>query len=154
MKKKLTALFLAFSVLASTGMVAFAAPATVNTGTKSTTNSIIYVKKPETLYDVTSEATYTVSATAKSGTTVTVYKKGSDSQYHKIFTNAVTVGASGLYSVTVNLTNGTNNFLLYAEGKAIEVQIVKVDITRATQSLNSATKFAFSSANRSSKPLA
>jgi len=154
MKKTLTALFLAVSILASTGVVALAAPASVSTGAKGNTSSIIYVKKPETLYDVTSEATYTVFATAKNGTTVTVYKKGSDSQYHKIYANAVTVGASGLYSVTLNLTNGTNHFLLYAEGKAIEVQIVKVDITRATGSYNTQNKFAISSAKSSTKPLA
>ena len=151
MKKALVAILLAFSVLASTGIVAFAAPSTVSSGASGNTSGIIYVKKPETLYDVTSESTYTVSATAKRGTTVTVYKKGGDSVYHKIYARPITVGASGLYSVTLNLTNGTNNFLLYAEGRAIQVQIVRVDITKVTQSYANPTGFSMSS---SGTPLA
>lgn len=153
MKKKIIALCLALTTLATSGMVAFAAPSTVSSGASSNTSKLVYVKKPESLYDVTYESTYTISATAKSGTDVTVYKKGSDGKYHKIFNKGtVTVGASGLYSVTVSLSNGTNNFLVYAEGKAIEVQIVKVDITKKNSSGN---KLSSGSSSASSvKPLA
>lgn len=153
MKKKLTAILLALSVMASSGVVAFAAPNTVSTGAKSNANTIIYVKRPESLYDVTSDSVYTISATAKNGAKVSVYKKGSDNQYHKIYTDAKTVGASGLYTVTVNLANGANNFLLYAEGKAIEVQIVKVAITKSSGNNTSESNFSISSSHRP-KPMA
>ncbi len=131
MKKSLIAFCLAITTLATSGMVAFAAPNTVGSASSGNTSKLVYVKKPASLYDVTYESTYTISATAKAGTDVTVYKKGSDGKYHKIYSKGtVTVGASGLYSVTVSLSNGVNNFLVYAEGKALEVQIVKVDITK------------------------
>ena len=142
MKKAVISLLLAALMMAG-GIVgaSAAAPAEFASDCSSESNNVIYIKKPEKLYDTTTDSTYTVSASAKEGTQITVYKKSAlDGKYRQIYfeegkANTKVVGASGLYSVSLPLAEGANNFLLYAEGKVLEVQIVKVDITRSEQKL-------------------
>ena len=142
MKKAVISLLLmAVMIGGSIAGAAAAAPAEFASDCSSESSGIIYVKRPEKLYDTTTDSIYTISATAKAGTQITVYKKSAiDGKYHQIYfeegkANTTSVGASGLYSVSLNLTDGANNFLLYAEGKVLEVQIVKVDITKSVLNL-------------------
>ena len=113
------------------------------------------------IYDTTTDSTYTISATAKEGTQITVYKKNPlDGKYRQIYfeegkLNTTKVGASGLYSVSLNLSDGANNFLLYAEGEVLEVQIVKVDITKSELRLvDKIIQLTMRSANPELSPLA
>ena len=162
MKKAVISLLLAALMMAgSIAGASAAAPAEFASDCSSESNNVIYIKKPEKLYDTTTDSTYTVSASAKEGTQITVYKKSAlNGKYRQIYfeegkVNTKVIGASGLYSVSLPLTEGANNFLLYAEGKVLEVQIVKVDITKSEQKLaDKINQISLRSLNSELSPLA
>jgi hypothetical protein len=162
MKKTVISLLLA-AVIMACGVIgaSAAAPVEFASDCSGKSSDVIYVKRPEKLYDTTTDSTYTISATAKEGTQITVYKKNPlDGKYRQIYfeegkLNTTKVGASGLYSVSLNLSDGANNFLLYAEGEVLEVQIVKVDITKSELRLvDKIIQLTMRSANPELSPLA
>ncbi len=138
MKKKLIAtLCLTLALLTLFSLAAFAAPTKISEDYSGNTDSLLTVKKPATLSATTSERTYTVTAAGKPGVEVTVYRKSKlDGQFYRVFQNGYflssTIGASGVYVVSIELLDGGNTMLLYAENEN-ERQIIKIDITRLSK---------------------
>ena len=139
MKKKLfTLLCLTLALSAFLSVAAFAAPTKIGENYNiGNTDALMTVKKPASLKATTSERTYTVTAAGKPGIDVTVYRKSKlDGQFYRVFQNGYfltsTVGASGVYVVSIELLDGGNTMLLYAEN-ANERQVIKIDITRLSK---------------------
>ncbi|MBQ4159493.1 MAG: hypothetical protein IJD83_01035 [Clostridia bacterium] len=140
MKKKISVvLCLTLALLTILSVAAMAAPTKVpanyNSGNSS---SLLSVKKPATLTATTSERTYTVTAAGKPGVDVTVYRKSKlDGQFYRVFQNGYfltsTIGASGVYVVSIELLDGGNTMLLYAENEN-ERQVIRIDITKLSKS--------------------
>lgn len=139
MNKKLTiALCLALALTSLLSVVAFAAPTQISPDATGNTDSLITIKKPASLTATTSERTYTVTAAGKPGVEVTVYRRSKlDGQFYRVFQNGYflsgTIGASGVYVVSIELIDGGNKMLVYAENEN-ERQIIKIDITRLSKS--------------------
>lgn len=139
MKKKLTkVLCLTLALLSILSAVAFAAPTKLSEDATGNSDSLITIKKPANLTATTSERTYTVTAAGKPGVEVTVYRKSKlDGQFYRVFQNGYflsgTIGASGVYVVSIELIDGGNKMLVYAENED-ERQIIKIDITRLSKS--------------------
>lgn len=139
MKKKLiTAVCLTLALLTVFSLAAFAAPTKISENYNSgNSDSLLTVKKPAALSATTSERTYTVTAAGKPGVEVTVYRKSKlDGQFYRVFQNGYflnsTIGASGVYVVSIELLDGGNTMLLYAENEN-ERQVIKIDITRLSK---------------------
>lgn len=139
MNKKITiALCLALALTSILSVVAFAAPSQISPDATGNTDSLITIKKPASLTATTSERTYTVTAAGKPGVEVTVYRRSKlDGQFYRVFQNGYflsgTIGASGVYVVSIELIDGGNKMLVYAENEN-ERQIIKIDITRLSKS--------------------
>ncbi len=139
MKKKLTiALCLVLALTSILSAAAFAAPTKISENATGNSDSLITIKKPANLTATTSERTYTVTAAGKPGVEVTVYRKSKlDGQFYRVFQNGYflsgTIGASGVYVVSIELIDGGNKMLVYAENEN-ERQIIKIDITRLSKS--------------------
>ncbi len=139
MKKKFAAaLCLTLALLTVFSLSVFAAPTKIaDNYYGGNSDSLLTVKKPATLSATTSERTYTVTAAGKPGVDVTVYRKSKlDGQFYRVFQNGYflssTIGASGVYVVSIELLDGGNTMLLYAENET-ERQIIKIDITRLSK---------------------
>jgi len=138
MKRKICltlCLVLALSTILSVG--ALAAPTKVSEGETGNSTSLITIKKPASLQATTSERTYTVTAAGRPGVDVTIYRKSKlDGQFYRVFQNGYflsgTIGASGVYVVSIELIDGGNKMLVYAENEN-ERQIIKIDITRLSK---------------------
>ena len=139
MKKKLTiALCLVLALTSILSAAAFAAPTKISENATGNSDSLITIKKPANLTATTSERTYTVTAAGKPGVDVTVYRKSKlDGQFYRVFQNGYflsgTIGASGVYVVSIELIDGGNKMLVYAANEN-ERQIIKIDITRLSKS--------------------
>lgn len=139
MKKKLigtVCLVIALSIFMS--VCASAAPYSLSQWDTGNTDSLIYIKKPAALSATTSERTYTVTAAGKSGVDVTIYRKSNfDGNFYKVYQGGYllsgTIGASGVYVVSIELLEGENKMRVYAESEN-ERQIINIDITRLTRS--------------------
>ncbi len=139
MKKKLimtVCLVLAISLFSS--VCAMAAPYSLTQWDSGNTDSLIYIKKPASLSATTSERTYTVTAAGKPGVDVTIYRKSNfDGYFYKVYQGGYllsgTIGASGVYVVSIELLEGGNKMRVYAESND-ERQIINIDITRLTRS--------------------
>lgn len=98
-------------------MSSFAAPSSIATGDFGTTGYIT-VTNPNKNYSTTYNKSITVSGYAKAGSAVYVYMM-EGGEYKPYYQNggalSVSVGASGLFAIPVNLSNGRNQFLLRAE---------------------------------------
>lgn len=138
MKKKLTiALCLVLALTSILSAATFAAPTRISGNATGNSDSLITIKKPANLTATTSERTYTVTAAGKPGVEVTVYRKSKlDGQFYRVFQNGYflsgTIGASGVYVVSIELIDGGNKMLVYAENEN-ERQIIKIDITRLSK---------------------
>ncbi len=116
---------------------AYASPYSLSGNETSTSNSLLYIKKPASHSATTSERTYTVSAVGKPGVDVTVYRKSAyDGNFYRVFQRGYilegTIGASGVYVVSIELLEGGNKMIVYAENN-YERQIIKIDITRLSK---------------------
>ncbi len=98
-------------------MSSFAAPSSVAVGDLGSTGYIT-VTNPDKNYSTTYNKSITVSGYANSGSTVYVYVFDGES-YKPYYQNgsalSVSVGASGLFAIPVNLSSGKNLFLLRVE---------------------------------------
>lgn len=98
-------------------MSSFAAPASVSVGDYGSTGYIT-VTNPNKNYSTTYTKTITVSGYAMADSTVYVYMMDGG-VYKPCYQNgtnlSVSVGASGLFAIPVNLSSGRNQFLLRAE---------------------------------------
>jgi len=129
-------LMLALSMLM--GICALAGPSVVSPNATGNSNSLIYIKKPASLSATTSEKTYTVSTAGKPGVEVTILRKSYyDGQFYKVYQGGYglegTIGASGVYVVSIELIEGGNTIMVYAANND-ERQIIKIDIRRITRS--------------------
>lgn len=130
----------------------FAAPETVAADAVGNTYELVVVTKPQNQKDSTFDAGYMISGYGKEGTTVTLYRlDANENVYRKIYNEtryvdaagtarktyaeaSATIGASGLFMNTVNLTQGTNNILVRAE-KGDSVQLMKISVTKYNYNL-------------------
>ena len=149
MKRILSFIILIF-VLTST--VAFAAPDTVSPYEEGNATDLIAVTNPQGQKDTTFEGSYVISGYGKEGTVITVYwHDASDDLYKKVYNEVkytssdgsvttaleeatVTVGTSGLFMRTVDLSEGSHNLLIRAENGE-SVQQLKVSLTRYKRNL-------------------
>ena len=133
-KKFITALILCATLSAIMPCVGFADFAnTISLSEKGTSTDIIYIKRPESLSASTSDRTYTISAVGEKGTKIKVYKYNPATDNCAIIKNETYIGASGLYSVVVDLPDNSNIFLVTAENQKGS-QVVRIDIDKIKKS--------------------
>ena len=137
MKKICLCLAVVISLTLLMNVCAFASPYSLTGNEQSTSDSLLYIKKPASRTATTSEKTYTVSAVGKPGVDVTVYRKSAyDGNFYRVFQKGYMleskIGASGVYVVSIELLEGGNKMIVYAENN-VERQIIKIDITRLSK---------------------
>lgn len=106
---------------------------TISVNEKGSSTNIIYIKRPESLQASTSDKTYTISAVGSQGTKIKVYKYNPSTDSCTIIKNETQIGASGLYSVVVDLPNDSNTFVVTAENSS-GTQAVRIDIDKIRKS--------------------
>lgn len=135
MKKKIgiiLALVLTFSLCVPT--LSFAAYAnTMPLTAKGTSDTVIYIKRPESHSASTSDRTYTISAVGAQGTAIKIYKYNSASGVCNLIKNTTYIGASGFFSTVVNLDEDNNIFMVYAQNSSGS-QVTRIDINKIRKS--------------------
>ncbi len=149
MKRILSLIILIFVVLST---VCFASPDTVSPYETGNSTDLIAVTNPQGQKDTTFDGSYVVSGYGKEGTVISVYwHDATDDLYKKVYNTVtytaadgtpqtaleeatVTVGTSGLFMRTVDLSIGDHNLLIRAENNG-NVQILKVSLTRYKRNL-------------------
>lgn len=106
---------------------------TISLWEKGNSSNIIYIKRPESHSASTSDRTYTISAVGEPGTKIKVYKYNPATNVCTIIKSATAIGASGLYSVVVDLTSDSNIFVVTGESSKGS-QAVKIDISKIKKS--------------------
>ena len=133
-KKLLTALILVATLVQAVPCIGYADfGSTISITEKGTQADIIYIKRPESLLASTSDKTYTISAVGEQGTKIKVYKYDQTTNVCTIIKNETYIGASGLYSVVVDLTDNSNVFVVTAENNKGS-QAVRIDIDKIKKS--------------------
>lgn len=132
-KKFITAVVIAATLISTLPAVGFAFGNTISLNEKGTSTNIIYIKRPESLSASTSDRTYTISAVGEQGTRIKVYKYNPSTGVCTIIKNETTIGASGLYSVVVDLPDNSNTFMVTAENQKGS-QAVRIDIDKIKKS--------------------
>lgn len=134
MKKRLISILLAALMLVCVQTVSFAAYETqIPVYAQGNSSNLVYIKRPQTLSASTSDKTYTISAVGPKGTTIRIYRQIPGTNYCQIIKGAQKIGASGLYSTVVDLTNDNNTFIVYAENGSTN-QVVKIEISKVKKS--------------------
>ena len=117
LQMKLKVLCLVAILICMVTMSSFAAPSSISSGDYGSVGYIT-VTNPDKNYSTTYSKSVTVSGYAASGSTVYVYVLSGDA-YKPYYQNgsalSVSVGASGMFAIPVNLSAGKNQFLLRAE---------------------------------------
>lgn len=132
-KKFLSIMFIAVALMALMPISGYAFGNTVSLYETGTSSNIIYIKRPESHSASTSDKTYTISAVGEQGTKIKVYRYNPSSGVCELIKNETYIGASGLYSVVVDLTSDSNIFMVTAEsGKGS--QAVRIDIDKIKKS--------------------
>ena len=147
MKKIIVSLMMLAALTGMFGMTAFAAPDYLSPDEVRNTKALVTVTNPEGSSDITFDNSYVLSGYGEIGTVVTVYFFNSEKGlYEKLYKTVTTVGADGviatekqsvsstigestLFFNTVNLEQGSNSYMLYAE-KGDLVQIGKFYIIK------------------------
>ena len=133
-KKLLTALILTLALVQSVPCIGYADFGnTISLTEKGTLADIIYIKRPESLSASTSDKTYTISAVGEQGTKIKVYKYNPSTDVCEIIKNETLIGASGLYSVVVDLPDNSNIFVVTAENQKGS-QATRIDIDKIKKS--------------------
>lgn len=134
MFKKLIAAVIIASSLAAVPSVSFASfGSSISLSEKGTASDLIYIKRPESHSASTSDRTYTISAVGAQGTKIKVYKYNPSSGVCALIKNETSIGASGMYSVVVDLVSDTNIFVVTAENSKGS-QAVRIDISKIKKS--------------------
>ena len=134
MKKIISVLILAFSLVLMVPTVGQAAYGnTISLHEKGNSETLVYIKRPESHSASTSERTYTISAVGAQGTKIRIYKYNPQTGVCELIKNDAYIGASGLYSTVVELTNNSNVFMVTAE-KGQTSQVVRIDINKIQKS--------------------
>lgn len=131
-KKRLISLILAALVAVSVPCISYAQyDTTIPLTAVGNSETLIYIKRPQSHSASTSDKTYTISAVGTKGTKVKIYKETNG--VGQIIKSEKEIGASGLYSSVVDLTQDVNNFIVYAQNGATD-QVVKIQISKVKQS--------------------
>ncbi len=136
MKKKLLAVLSIVLILSCTlPAISFAATygATMPIDAKGNSDTIIYIKRPESLSASTSDLTYTISAVGAQNTAIKIYKYNPASGLCYLIKDTTYIGASGFFSTVVTLNDDNNIFMVYAENSTGE-QITRIDISKIRKS--------------------
>ncbi len=134
MKRFISLLVIALSLVVALPTASYAAfGSSLSLYSKGNSNSLIYIKRPESHSASTSDLTYTISAVGSNGTKIRVYRYNPSSGVCHIIKNETQIGASGLYSTVVDLTTDSNVFLVTAENGTSN-QIVRIDINKIKKS--------------------
>lgn len=147
MKKRIASLMILAAIIGIFGITAYAAPDSLAPDAVGNTKALVTVTNPEGTSDLTFDSSYVISGYGEIGTVVTVYFFNSETGfYEKLYKTVTTVGEDGviatekqsvsstiggstLFFNTVNLANGSNSYMLYAE-KGDMVQIGKFFIIK------------------------
>ena len=145
MKLRILSCILVLVCLLTTGV--FAAPSSVAVGDYGSTGYIT-VTNPNKNYSTTYSKSLTLSGYAQAGSTVYVYVL-EGGEYKPYYQNgvalSVSVGASGLFAIPVNLSNGRNSFMLRAEtatgyqNTTFEVNVLSISMFNMLDRLQSLT---------------
>lgn len=114
---KFKVLFLVSVLICMFTVGSFAAPSSISSGDIGSVGYIT-VANPNKNYSTTYNKTITVSGYANAGSAVYVYVFDGETYkpyYQDGVALSVSVGASGLFAIPVNLSSGKNLFLLRAE---------------------------------------
>ncbi len=134
LKKLISALLAASALTFALPCVGYAAFGnTISLSERGNATNIIYIKRPESHSASTSDRTYTISAVGEQGTRIKVYKYNPSTGNCYIIKNETCMGASGLYSVVVDLPDDSNIFLVTAENSRGS-QAVRIDINKIKKS--------------------
>jgi len=98
-----------------------------------TSNSIIYIKRPESHSASTSDRTYTISAVGAQGTAIKIYKYSYSAGTCNLIKGTTYIGVSGFFSTVVNLNDDNNIFMVYAENSNGN-QVTRIDISKIRRS--------------------
>ena len=135
MKKKFS-IILALIVMLSVCIpsVTFAAyGSTMPLNAQGTSDTIIYIKRPESHSASTSDRTYTISAVGKQGTAIKIYKYSDSQGVCNLIKNTTYIGASGFFSTVVTLNSDSNIFMVYAQNQSGD-QVTRIDINKIRKS--------------------
>lgn len=137
--KKLSALFIALSIILSSFCVSAANPATISVTDSGTATNLIMVKKPETKNSATLKKTYGITGTGKNGVNVAYYKWNGSSYSSLKDANGdmaqTKIGTAGVFYKQVSLSEGHNKFAVRAEAANGTYQIVYFDINVLNQNI-------------------
>lgn len=101
--------------------------------TTGSSDTIIYIKRPESHSASTSDLTYTISAVGAQGTAIRIYKYSPADGFCKLIKGTTYIGASGFFSTVVNLTEANNVFMVYAQNSTGD-QVARIDINKIKKS--------------------
>ena len=133
-KKLITSVIIALMLVSVVPCVSYADFGnTISLTETGTSSDIIYIKRPESLSASTSDKTYTISAVGEQGPKIKVYKYNPSTDNCTIIKNETQIGASGLYSVVVDLPDNSNIFMVTAENQKGS-QAVRIDIDKIKKS--------------------
>lgn len=131
-KKKLISLILALLCAVSVPCVSYAKyDSSIPVTAQGNSSTLIYIKRPQSHSASTSDKTYTISAVGTKGTKVKIFRESGG--VGQLIKSEKEIGASGLYSTVVDLTEDINSFIVYAEKGGTD-QVVKIQISKVKQS--------------------
>lgn len=134
MKKIISVLVIALSLIMVVPSVSYAAfGSSLSLYAAGNSNTLIYIKRPESHSATTSDRTYTISAVGAQGTKIRVYRYNPSAGTCYLIKNEAQIGASGLYSTVVDLTSDSNVFMVTAENGSTN-QVVRIDINKIKKS--------------------
>lgn len=122
--KKIIAMFLVALMMMAMSVSAFAAPASLSSGTKGNSYNLITIKKPETSVSSTTKKNYAISAVGGNGTEAGIYKWNGSSYVLK---SSGTIGSSGIFVRQLSLETGMNRLAVWA-GKGSSTQVIHLEI--------------------------
>lgn len=134
MKRIISVLIIALSLFMVVPSVSFASfGGSISLYETGNSDTLIYIKRPESHSASTSDRTYTISAVGAQGTKVRIYRYNPSNGLCYLIKNEAQIGASGLYSTVVDLTSDSNIFMVTAENASSD-QVVRIDINKIKKS--------------------
>lgn len=135
MKRKIALIFsLVFMLSICIPAVSYAAYGnTMPLTAQGNSDTVIYIKRPESHSASTSDRTYTISAVGAQGTAIKIYKYNYASGTCNLIKSTTYIGASGFFSTVVDLNEDNNIFMVYAENSSGN-QVTRIDINKIRKS--------------------
>ena len=133
-KKLISAVLIATALISALPAVSYAAFSnTISLSEKGTKSDIIFIKRPDKLLASTSDRTYTISAVGRQNTKIKIYRYNPSTGVCDLIKGETAIGASGLYSVVVDLVGDSNIFVVTGENFSGS-QAVRIDINKIKKS--------------------